>query len=203
MFQYSIRVTLDDDQKLLEFFKDYDCLITKEGADTEVPSEHYHMILKTELKIPALRVRIRNYFGFKGNKDYSIKQPKDEEELDKALRYICKGTKARLPTVIKNIGYDTDELHRRWWETNANVKRDKGKPKEECYKFLIDYFNNHIRGCVTEEEICDSMLGWYRENDYSIPHRTVGQSLIKQVVYELGKARVNNAKVIIYQYYGV
>lgn len=203
MFVYSLRITLDDDDKILEFFKDYDCLITKEGADTEVPTEHYHMILKTDIKIPALRLRIRKYFGFKGNQDYSIKQPKDEEEVDKALRYICKGTKTRLPTVIKNLGYDTDDLHRRWWETNANTKRDKGKPKEKCYEFLIDYFNNTVRGPITEEKICDAMLEWYHDNEYAIPHRTVGQALIKQTVYDLGRGRVQNAHVILYQYYGI
>lgn len=204
MFLYSLRITMDDDDAIRGFFKDYDTLACKEGPDTEVPNEHYHLIIKTDIKIPALRIRIRNHFGFKGNKDYSIKQPKDEEEQDKAIRYTCKGTKTKEACVVlNNINYDTDEFRRRYWEVNKNAKSSKGKPKEECISFLIDYFNNTRKGPVSEEDICDVMLQWYNENGYQNPHRTVGQSIIMQMIFNLGVRVRGNYKETLRRYYGV
>ncbi len=203
MFLYSLRITMDDDEAILAFFKDYDVLICKEGPDTEVARDHYHMIVQTDLKIPALRIRIRNHFGFKGNKDYSIKQPKDEEEQDKAIRYTCKGTKNKLPCVIKNITYDIDDFHRRYWEVRENIKHSKGKPKEECINFLNDYFDNVRKGTISEELICDVMLQWYNENGYQNPHRTVGQAIIMQITYNLGVRVQGNYKETLRRFYGV
>lgn len=203
MFFYSLRITLDDDSAILDFFKDYEVLICKEGPDTEVPKEHYHMILKTDLKIPAFRARLRNHFGFKGNRDYSIKQPDDEEELDKAIRYTCKGTKSKLPCVIKNIDYDINEFYRRYWEVRESSKSRKGKPKEECIQFLNDYFTNSVRGSVKDEDICDVMLQWYNENGYQNPHRTVGQSIIMQMIYNLGIRMRHDYKDSLRRYYGL
>jgi len=193
---------MNDDSAILEFFKDYEVLIVKEGPDTEVPKDHYHMILKTDLKIPAFRIRLRNHFGFKGNKDYSIKQP-DLEEQDAAIRYTCKGTKSKEPCVIKNIDYDINDYYRRYWEVRENAKSSKGKPKEECIKFLNDYFDNTLKGVISEETICDVMLQWYNENGYQNPHRTVGQSIIMQMTYNLGVRIRGNYKETLRRYYGI
>lgn len=201
----SIRITLDDDDTLLTFFNTYTkVLICKEAPDTECVATHYHILVHTELKQPTFRARMKVHFGkdLKGNSSYSMKAITDPEEDEKAVRYLCKGSKTQKPLIILNT-YDIDagKQYTAYWDVRKDIKyKTKTKPKDDCLEFIYTHYTD-LCGPVTEASICDTMLQWYDEQGYPIPHRTTGQTIIKQSVYNLG-SRVPQHKVIMYQYYG-
>lgn len=213
---YSLRLTLDDDEKVKDFLKNYTAVLcVKEDPDTEVSSIHYHALIQADIKLPIFRAWLKTHFGndFKGNKHYSIKSI-DEEENDKAINYLCKGKSKTTPPLIILNSYNTDtnDRHNLYWEIRADIKyKTKTKPKEDCIQHILDKYNNppyltqgniapHAT-YITETEICDTMLQWYQTQGYSIPHRIVGESIIKQCVFDL--VQVDNRESILHSYYGI
>jgi len=218
MQTFSLRLTLDNDDLVKSLLKHYTTVLCcKEDPDTDCTKIHYHALIDSDLKLPTLRARIKIHFGadFKGNAHYQLKQT---DTKDKAIKYLCKGlSKTKPPLIIYNTyGIDHDEQHQQYWETRENVKHEtKTKPKENCIQFILDLYNNpphtntHIidnkriksTKFLTEGEICDTMLKWYTDQGYPIPHRTTGESIIKQCVYELNQ--VENKDSILHSYYGI
>lgn len=217
---YSLRLTLDDDDQVKDFLKTYTAVLcVKEDPDTEISSIHYHTLIHTDIKLPTFRARLKTHFGndFKGNKHYSIKSI-DEDENDKAINYLCKGkSKTKEPLIILNTySIDTNDRHTLYWEIRADIKHQtKTKPKENCIQFILDkytsppYTNLHnIEDTIiphslqiTEAEICDTMLQWYQSQGFPIPHRTTGESIIKQCVYDL--PQIEGRTQILHTFYGI
>lgn len=217
---YSLRLTLDDDDNVKDFLKNYSAVLcVKEDPDTEVSSIHYHVLIQCDIKLATFRARLKTHFGadFKGNKHYSIKSI-EEDENEKAINYLCKGkSKEKKPLVIINsYSIDTDDRHQLYWEIRADVKhKTKTKPKEDCIQFILDKYNSPpyttirdienqdipVSRYVSQEQICDTMLEWYNSQGFPIPHRTTGEAIIKQCVYDL--PQVENRQNILYSFYGI
>lgn len=101
---------------------------------------HYHIVIKTECPITTIRSRIKK-LDYTTNKYYCLKKQKeDEENLDKAYRYLYKGKDAKtLPKVLKT--YHTEEeiidYHKRYWLIHEEIKENECLSNvEKVYKYL-------------------------------------------------------------------
>lgn len=90
-------------------------------------NEHWHFHLETLIKPSSFRVLLkRGVPGLQGNGCYSVSEVKD---VDKYLRYICKGDGPQLlPEVSWKLGplwtdERIEELHTEYWEANAAMKK--------------------------------------------------------------------------------
>lgn len=90
-------------------------------------NEHWHYYIETLLKPTSLRVLLKRAVpGLQGNGAYSIADVKD---VDKYLRYICKGSSDNvLPEVCWKFGplwteEKFSELHDEYWTENARIKK--------------------------------------------------------------------------------
>lgn len=130
MVLISGRITYGDHlSSIIEYFEDnsYDILVTSEtGKQNERP--HIHFLCQFEKTLSTFRQRLLKRFEFlKGNAEYSLKEI-SSQEMDSAVRYLCKGTKIEPPNIIMNsLDVDTEDAHKRYWEVNEKVKTQKGK----------------------------------------------------------------------------
>lgn len=219
---------MNDDEKVKSFLNPYPCvLVCKENPDTECIKDHYHCLIKTEIKLSTFRARLKVHFGkdFAGNKHYSIKSIKDDENI-KAIRYLCKGlSKTREPLILINT-YDinVEENHKEYWEINEAIKYEtKEKPKELCIKYITEKYTTDptptilpsgraihkpkpykdVHGFSTDivpkTFICNEMVDWYSSRGYTLPHKTTGTMIILQCMYNIYPPSMRNS--ILQEYY--
>jgi len=226
---YSLRLTLNDDEMVKSFVNHYPCvLVCKENPDTECSKDHYHCLIKTEIKLSTFRARLKVHFGkdFAGNKHYSIKSIEDDS---KAIRYLCKGqSKTKAPFILINTyGVDTDDQHDEYWDQNEKIKHEmKEKPKDACIQYITDKYSQSpkptfdelldgaprpkkqykdIHGfpsdIVPRTVICDDMVEWYATRGYPLPHKTTGTMIVHQCIYNIYPPYLRTT--FLREYYGI
>lgn len=138
---------------ILEYFDDeaYDILVTEE-VGTKEQNPHIHFVVVYEKTLSTFRQRLVKQFPFlkEGNKYYSIKEiPK--EELDPAIRYICKGLgPLQYPQVWRNtMNIDTVDAHKRYWEIFEKTKTEKAN---KANKTVIEFVTMDSIGLSTPKK---------------------------------------------------
>lgn len=87
---------------------------------------HYQGWVRTELKLQALRKRVKTAFPeIRGNEDYSIGKVK---EFDRYQRYTVKGTITSEPDVVCMLGHGIDReyiltQYAEFWKQNVTIVR--------------------------------------------------------------------------------
>lgn len=127
-----VAIRVDGDsyrEKLRDFLtSDGGALLVRETVDGQNP--HYHAVLHSDRKIPAIRMALKRALGLNGNGDYSVAEVRD---LDKYLRYMLKGASADVgPEVIAAVGIQYQDpnwqrgQHAAFW-ADASAERRKRK----------------------------------------------------------------------------
>lgn len=121
---YALRITTD-----LEF-TEFSHIINSTsifGCKEHATNQHYHFVFISEEN----RTTISRHIGklFPGNAGHSLSVVKD---LDKSLRYVSKDN----DIVINTMNCDVEDLHKRYWETNSEIKKNSKSQFEE----ILDLF---------------------------------------------------------------
>lgn len=96
---------------------------------------HVHLLLTSpeSLKLPALRKGLLLLFPeFRGNSSYSFTTVRD---LEKYIRYLCKGTESTLPEIVwQHMHLDAQAQHDAYWAEN----KQKYRPTLPLSDFVIE-----------------------------------------------------------------
>lgn len=141
-----VAIRVDGDSyrdKLRDFLSsDGGSLCVRETVDGDNP--HYHAVLHSERKVPAIRMALKRALGLNGNGDYSVAEVRD---LPKYLRYMMKGACAEVgPEVIMAVGMEYGNAdwqrgqHAAFWaDASADRRKRKLEPiMEATYKTCLD-----------------------------------------------------------------
>lgn len=127
-------------EKLYENNK-WNLIIVEEVAS----NVHYHCLITTTISINTIRSRIKKYISSKSN--YCLKnQKQEEEELEKAYRYVYKGENInQLPKTHQSFHTleEIKEFHDKYWELNEKLK-DTTTNVEKCYQYLKSTFGDKL-----------------------------------------------------------
>lgn len=147
MTQTVVAIRVDGDQyvqQLRDFLtSDGAALCVRETVEGENP--HYHAVLHSDRKVPAIRMALKRMLGITGNGQYSLS---DVRDLAKYQRYMMKGPSANvLPEIVVAVGIqyqDADwrrDQHDAFWEEAEQLtKKRKLEP-------IMDYT---YRECTTQ-----------------------------------------------------
>lgn len=133
MSDTTVAIRVDGDQyvqKLKDFLtSDGAALCVRETVEGENP--HYHAVLHSTRKVPAIRMALKRALGIDagGNGVYSLAEVRD---LDKYQRYMLKGPSLEvMPDVVVAVGIqyqDTDwrqAKHDAFWEEAEQLSRKR------------------------------------------------------------------------------
>lgn len=131
MTQTVVAIRVDGDnyaQQLRDFLtSDGAALCVRETVEGENP--HYHAVLHSDRKVPAIRMALKRMLGITGNGQYSLAEVRD---LDKYQRYMMKGPSADvMPEIIAAVGIqyqDNDwrqDKHDAFWEEAAQLTKKR------------------------------------------------------------------------------
>lgn len=218
--ELAIRITADNDEALKQFATQYQSIWCKEEPDLEKHCNrtHYHGYLLTDLTNNGLRKQIYNYFDIpkekRGNTSLAFSAINDDRGgKDGMLRYICKGTAKTYPNIVyDSFPLDTNELYQAYWSANQDLKekleaqRNLKKTTKANFKdYIISYVeslkNNYGKAKMTREQLCITMVEWYKKNGYELPSRSQGQIIVNDV-YIRYSCSEEQYKDVIYRYYG-
>jgi len=160
---------LDDVSK----FEDYKLFMVHEHGSAA--RAHYQGIISWDKTMQALRARVKSMFpSLKGNGSYSI--GKLEDEYDDYITYLCKGDSCdKKPQIIINsMNIEVDSRHEQYWKRNAELKKDKKKPK----KLLERIFERHpinIKDDTSDYHLaCQSIYQFYIDESRPINPTIIG-----------------------------
>lgn len=139
---YAIRLDASDPTDLLAFLEKEDCgyLAVKELEDT---NPHFHVVMHTKKKIAAVRAALKRALpDINGNGSYSLSLVR---ELDKYVRYMCKGTSKEVgPDIVgaRGLQYQTaewiEEQHDAYWVSAEEIARKRDDKKVPIIPRVID-----------------------------------------------------------------
>lgn len=172
LFKYAVRI----DKELQKFIGFLDSKNISGFGVREVSgdNEHWHFYIETLIKSSSFRVLVKRAVPeFKGNGSYSVSDVKD---LDKYMRYICKGDGPNLlPEVSWKLGplwtdERFEELHTEYWEANARMKKRR---TESITDVVIDVCKEKNiawddRTAIAEEYIRETVARSKPINIYSV-----------------------------------
>lgn len=86
------------------------------AREDDAASPHYHAVFKARCKEQRVRMVMKRHFGVTGNADWSLKEV-PEQDVQRALQYICKGDKAtrRVDAEALDAEYDVAALNAAYW----------------------------------------------------------------------------------------
>lgn len=189
---YCVRVDARDGYAekmlMLKSVADYEAIVAvkHKGASGENP--HYHLIVKTNVKDQAFRVRMRKVFDQgKGNGHMSIK-PWDGN-ID-AISYLFHEDDDNAKLIVQyNI---TDETIEKAKARNREVKDKVAIAKERAsWRLEEEVYQQVVNRSVTDDEIAKAIIltslrsGKYMPNDYLI------KSMVTRIQFRLLNGDVN------------
>lgn len=117
-------------------------IVVKEIAS----NEHYHCLITTTIPIQTIRSRLKVKYEPHKDNYYLKKQKPEEEELEKAYRYLYKGENSMTLPVVP-ISFHTkeqiEEYHKQYWEIFEKLK-DTTTNVEKCYQYLKSTFQDQL-----------------------------------------------------------
>lgn len=159
-------------------------LAVKEFGDDESPNqEHYHLLLRTELLTDtAVRKWVEQLMGGKSARaDKTLKVLPEEEDVEKFLRYCCKGpnwhdvklgnTSDRTPPIVSFttlLPATIQAYHDDFWKENTK-RKEALKPKkklspDEVVQLCIAYLKpkGHTDYWDCHDDASDWLLAYYK-----------------------------------------
>lgn len=105
--------------------------------------EHMHMVLDTDKTVSTYRQKFVDQFPYMvGNKSYKISPVLD---LERKLRYICKGTQMFKPDVIAGDVNEANNLYNQFWEENAKLLSEGVKQTHQKLKSTRTTFMQEVK----------------------------------------------------------
>lgn len=126
-----VAIRVDGDayrEKLRDFCSGHGaCLLVRETVDGSNP--HFHAVLHSDRKVPAIRMALKRALAVGGNGEYSVAEVRD---LDKYQRYIMKGESASVfPQVVMAVGMQYQDptwqqsTHGAYWAESLALGRKR------------------------------------------------------------------------------
>lgn len=173
-FRYTL-VDAETDAKVLKWINDKSPghLVIKHSADEDVPNDHWHALMWSDKKIPALRMDFRkNNPIITGNGAYSlteIKKKTDDDPVEAYERYMCHGKELGDPVnVVSAFGAKYTESWFKDQNTAYYAKQKEFKKKENKKSETKSLVNDLLKeveaaGLSDRRDIVNKLIQMYKK----------------------------------------
>jgi len=192
---YCVRVQAIDGyaSKILSLVlvKDYESIVAMKHVGKTKSNPHYHLVIKTQVKDQAFRVRMKKIFDqAKGNEHMSIRNW--DGGLD-AISYLFHEEPDGTPLLIHNVSQETIEKAKaRNQEVQVAVADAKGKA---AWRLEDEVFAHIKNPQITQDEIAKMLIltslrtGKYMPNDYLL------KSMVTRIQFRLCNGDLNMEEI--------
>lgn len=198
---YCVRVqamdTYAERMKMLALSSDYQAIVAVRHRGSTGENEHYHMVIKTQVKDQAFRVRLRKVFDKgKGNAHMSIK-PWDGN-ID-ALSYLFHEDDEAELVVQHNVTDETiDKARSRNREVKERVEQAKKRASWTIETELLEHYNKTGQKPELLDIAKDIVLHALRMDKY-VPNDYLLKAMASKIQFKLLKGDQNDEELFARQ----
>jgi len=181
---WNIRVTVttkNPTERIVKFCQSYSAVKLSCYETATQPHTHIAYVADKPICRSTVKAHLIKYLDISGNADYSLSQPKEEEDLNGLYRYLCKGTGPDWETQKPEIIFNRDNLldvrkyHEEFWsaqeafkekvKTLASKRQKEGiKQKYKIITELSEKYKGRESTVQTIDAITTDVIAAYKGN---------------------------------------
>lgn len=199
---YCVRVQAMDGygerMRALTLSTDYQAIVAVKHRGATGENEHYHMVIKTQVKDQAFRVRMKKVFDKgKGNQHMSIKTW--DGNID-AVSYLFHEDEDVKPIVQHNVSDETIEKARnRNREVQVKIEAAKKRASWTIEAELLEYYKQTKRSPDIHTIAKDIVLHALRQDKY-VPNDFLLKAMATKIQFKLQDADQNREESFAIDY---